>query len=59
MFYLTNNFNKAMEFCQRAIEVRPESETYHLLGGILDKVKKYEEAIECWEKSIQLKPNFC
>ena len=52
MFYLTNNFNKAMEFCQRAIEVRPESETYHLLGGILDKVKKYEEAIECWEKSI-------
>ena len=57
-FFKTNNFHRAIYYYKKSIEADPQSpKDFHALGHALDKTKKYNEAIECWRKTIQLQPN--
>lgn len=52
-------FTAALNYLETALQLDPFSEiNYHLKGFIHYAQEKFEQAIECFEKSNQLKPTF-
>ncbi|MGE5661743.1 MAG: tetratricopeptide repeat protein [Ignavibacteriales bacterium] len=57
-YALRGNYDKAMESCNRALQLDPDnSDAWTLKGGILRLSEKYEEAIKCYDKAIEIKPD--
>ncbi|MBM4338349.1 MAG: tetratricopeptide repeat protein [Deltaproteobacteria bacterium] len=57
-FYNEENFEKAFEFNQKAIELDPGfANAYHNLGLVYQKMKDLDQAVLMVEKSIQLDPD--
>lgn len=48
----------ALEYYQRSIDAFPTPEAFTFLGWVLSFFDKYEEAINCCKKAIELDPNY-
>ncbi len=59
-YYLTNDKpNEAFVYLDKAIAKEPENATYHYAKGTLfDKLKKVDEAVACYQKAWDLKPDY-
>ncbi|MCD6595268.1 protein kinase [bacterium] len=57
-FWLRYNYDTALEFCNLAIEIKPDSaEAYQSRGAIKGSKKDYEGAIADYSYAIELKPD--
>lgn len=57
--YEENDYKTAIERMTRAIELNPNSSSfYNSLGAAYRGQKKFTEAINCYQKSLQLQPSF-
>ena len=57
LIYNDQNIDDGMELIDKALETNPQDYTFlHIKGLGLYKQNKYEEALECLEKSWELKP---
>lgn len=57
--YKSGNFSKAEQISRKLILVNPKMVfLYNLLGLILVGQKRFDEAIECYEKGLKIDPNF-
>lgn len=53
------DINKAFDYFKQAIALDPELvSAYNGLGGAYKKVGKLKEAIACWQKAVELNPNY-
>ncbi len=53
-----NHTNLNIE-CEKAIQLNPkDAGAYFNLGLVHKKTKNYQKAIECYEKAIQMDPNY-
>ena len=58
VFGQRNDWNQAIAFDRRAIEINPvSSESYHCLGDVLFAKGAVEEAITAYRKAIELNPD--
>ena len=59
-YAFSKQFEKALSLCRKAIIKFPDNwELYCLMGQIYEDMKKYEEAIPCYEKAGTLGTFFC
>jgi tetratricopeptide (TPR) repeat protein len=59
MNYKDGNYDKAIEYYKKAIELDPNDKNKYLnLGAIYSSKGKYDAAIICYEKAIAIDPNF-
>ena len=57
-YYFKNDFNKAIEYYTKAIEVDPDNAEYYCNRGVsYNWLKEYEKAIEDKSKAIELDPD--
>ena len=57
--FFTKNFNKAIEYYLKAIELRPnDAHAYNNLGNSYKEIKKYSKAINAFQNAIILKPDY-
>lgn len=55
---LAKNYTESLKFFNEAIEINSKDfATYNNKGVVLEKLGKYNEAIECYYKAIELKPD--
>lgn len=58
-YLLAGDTAEAYDCYQKAIKRFPENHSVYLLGGdICRKLKKYEEAFWCWDKSLELDASY-
>ncbi|VVM23157.1 hypothetical protein BSPWISOXPB_5416 [uncultured Gammaproteobacteria bacterium] len=56
---MLNEFDKALEAYEKAIEIKPDKdEAYYGIGVAYASSNKFKEAIEAYEKAIKIKPDF-
>ena len=49
---------KALKSFDRALEISPSfAEAYYRKGVTLEKLRRYKEAIQCYEEALKLDPN--
>lgn len=57
--YEEGNYDKALEYYDKALGLKPESfETWDLRGLAFFKKKKFAEAMDCFNKSLELNPEY-
>ena len=57
--YSKGDYDKAIEFYQKIIDIKPIANVYCNMGAAYkDGKKNYNRAIECYKKAIELQPNF-
>jgi len=59
-FRLTSEGNneKALELINKAIDINPNSKNYwHIKGGILGDMKRFQESLDAYEKSLSIFPD--
>jgi tetratricopeptide (TPR) repeat protein len=54
----SGKFNDALHWADNAIEIIPRAEAYYNKGILLMRLGQSDPAIECFDKAIQLKPDF-
>lgn len=54
----SGNFNDALHWADRAIEIIPRAEAYYNKGILLMRFGQFEPAIKYFDKAIQFKPDF-
>ena len=58
-FLQTNEYDKAIKFLNKSIELNPNiSEAYNNKGIALTKIQKFEESVENYNKAIDIKKDF-
>ena len=58
LYYIKKNYEKAIEGCKKAIEIKPDMhEAWYNLGVAYNKIDKLNEAIEAYKKAIEIKPD--
>ena len=50
-------YNEAINYFLKAIELNPNSDTWKSLGYVYDANGQYKEAKECFQKAVELDPN--
>ena len=56
--YAEKQFNKAIEFYKKAIELKPDDEKAYLNRGVsFDNISQYDKAIADYNKAIELNPD--
>lgn len=54
-----NQYNEALVYVNKIIEKYPDEETYYYIkGSVLQKLKKYEEAIGFYKKACEIKSDY-
>ena len=57
--FFTKNFNKAIEYYLKTIELRPnDAHAYNNLGNSYKEIKNYSKAINAFQNAIILKPDY-
>ena len=57
--FFTKNFNKAIEYYLKTIELRPnDAHAYNNLGNSYKEIKNYSKAINAFQNAIVLKPDY-
>jgi tetratricopeptide (TPR) repeat protein len=57
VMYVDRKFGKAIKLYDKAIELSPDSASYHSnLGAAYFSEKKFEKAIACYAKAVELDP---
>ena len=57
--FFTKNFNKAIEYYLKTIELRPnDAHAYNNLGNSYKEIKNYTKAINAFQNAIILKPDY-
>jgi len=57
--FFTKNFNKAIEYSLKTIELRPnDAHAYNNLGNSYKEIKNYSKAINAFQNAIILKPDY-
>jgi len=56
-YYYKGNYDKAIEYYEKAIELKSDDEVYYNMGYVYCNKGNYDKAIECYEKAIELKPD--
>jgi len=57
-YYHTGNYDKAIEYYKKAIELKPDyTEAYYNMGGAYYDKGNYDKTIECCKKAIESKPD--
>jgi len=60
VYFLESNYQKAIEFLKKGINLNPNSarlyQLYNDLGILYEKIKNKEKALECWKKALELNP---
>ena len=50
-------FDKAMDACQKAIQILPENfQAYNTLGNVYKKLGRFEEAIQAYRQVLSIQP---
>ncbi len=58
-FYDEENYEKAIEFYDKAIDINPKNaEAWNNKGYALYNLKKYDEAIKCYNNAIEINPEY-
>ncbi len=57
-YIYSNQNDKAVELINKAIESKPDAQLYDVLGRIYEDRKETDKAIECFQKSLSLNPDF-
>ncbi len=56
---MRGNSQKAIEFADKGLELAPEeAHLYNLKGKCLSKMRRYQEALSCFDKAIDLNDNY-
>ncbi|MCP4136987.1 MAG: tetratricopeptide repeat protein [bacterium] len=57
---ILSDYNKSLEYCNRALEYDPDSpDAWYNIGYINQKSGNIDEALTCYEKTISLDENYC
>ena len=57
--FFTKNFNKAIKYYLKTIELRPnDAHAYNNLGNSYKEIKNYSKAINAFQNAIVLKPDY-
>ena len=57
--FFTKNFNKAIQYYLKTIELRPnDAHAYNNLGNSYKEIKNYSKAINAFQNAIILKPDY-
>ena len=58
-YYKGNEVDKALEYCEKTLDMGPNSAgPWYLLGSIYLKQEKFEKAREACKKSLKINPNY-
>jgi len=52
------NYNLALDYCNKAINISPKPEYYCLKGEILQYQEKYQEALTAIQQALNISPNY-
>ena len=52
-----NRLNEAVDHLRRSLEIAPNAEAYFNLGVALSRRGDRQEAIKCWSRTVELKPD--
>ncbi|MGC9326976.1 MAG: tetratricopeptide repeat protein, partial [Candidatus Hinthialibacter sp.] len=57
--FMLKQYEKGVEFLQKAIQINPEDAVNHYILGVgLESMKDYEKATEAYGRAIQFKPDY-
>jgi tetratricopeptide (TPR) repeat protein len=57
VFLFLKKFNKAISVLEHELRIKPNTTVYNLLGRVFMKAKKWKEAVENFDKSIEYNVN--
>jgi len=58
-WYIRGDYGKAVEYCERALELNPDFvEAFNNLGAAYAKQGKFASAIDCYKKAAHKNPNY-
>jgi tetratricopeptide (TPR) repeat protein len=59
LFFLSNDYHKALSYFERVIEKNPSyADAYFYIGSCKSKLGNYTEAIEAYKQAIRIKPDY-
>lgn len=56
LYFYQNDFEKAVEYLSREVKIRPNADSYFLLGASCGRLMRYKEAVEYLEKYLEIEP---
>jgi arylsulfatase A-like enzyme/Tfp pilus assembly protein PilF len=58
-YFKQQKFEQSLEYLNKALAIttNPTTELYNNTANIMQQIGKNDEAVECWEKSLQIDPN--
>ena len=56
VFYEKQDYENAVKYLKKSIEIKPTPRAYHTLGLSYGELKKHKDALDCFNKEVEITP---